>query len=202
MGGAGYGYTYLKCRLYNGTNRPLEEAQVTLYARRAKDQFLDRPKAQKRTEWTSEEDQAKARKARLWQNAVERYRWKSAKSAPSAESAREYKQDFDRIGPVLPNSWYEVNINLSNCPSEVTYTPDGVTPAHWRIILNAAKWRKEKESSLCAVAANWHYLALPVAAVVLIIGGLIFTLRDRVPKAEGGKHREHATRGAPDTISS
>ena len=175
IGGKSYlSRVYLNFRLYNGTNRPLVEAQVTLYVRMYGDEIWGRAKAQKKTERTFEE---------VWEEVHEAERWRNAKSAPSAESAREYKQEFDRIGPVPPNSWYEGSIRLSNCPSEVTYTPDGVAPAQWRVILNDAKWKKQKESSLCAVAANWRYLAFPAAAVVLIVGGLIFTLRDRVPKA-------------------
>ncbi|KKL93373.1 hypothetical protein LCGC14_1875310, partial [marine sediment metagenome] len=108
--------------------------------------------------------------------------WRNAKFAPSAESAREYKQDFGRIGPVPSNSWHEGSIRLSNCPSEVIYALKGVKPAQWRVILNAAKWKRQKESGLCAVAANWRYLGFPAATVLLVGGGLIFTLRDRVRK--------------------
>jgi hypothetical protein len=55
--------------------------------------------------------------------------------ALSAESAREYKQDFNLITTVPPNSWSEGSIFLSNCPK----TDDN---AHWWALLAAAKWQK------------------------------------------------------------
>lgn len=154
------GRRILTCRLFNGTNRPLAEVQVTLYVGRAEDESRKRARAQKRT-----------------------LTWEEVRA--SIDSAREYKQEFDCIGPVLPKSWHDEYIHLSNCPLELTRAGDGTEPTHWRVILKAAKWKRRKESALCLIAANWHCLAFPAGAVVLIVGGLIFTLKDRRPTAAG-----------------
>ncbi len=124
---------YLKCRLYNGTDKTLNDLQVYLYVNNESDRVTRSVFERIGREYSLSEiraiDQVLPGSPRITLEMAE------SEIAASAVSARVYKQDSSFIGPVPPHSWSEVNIELSNCP-------DVEKRSHWLVLLKAAEWQK------------------------------------------------------------
>ncbi len=145
-----WGSKYLKCRLYNGTDRTIDRLQVYLYVSTAPDQLI-------LSGGTNHEPighmGADGRRGATLDELVRAGAVPASEGeigsvlggdpikltvveepAPAAFS-RVYKQDFGLIGTVPPNSWSEVNIELSN-------RPEVQGRSHWLVLLKAARWQK------------------------------------------------------------